>query len=278
VTDGLQFVRERDFGSHAYNLEVHQALLDVRRGEWTGAEERLRRLLDSVEDDGMLSVLSLCSLGLVLARRGAAEAEELLELAWLRARRQRSLTGLAYAATAYGEWAWLNDRPDLVVSIRDELSHLSDVPAFGELLRRLPGRCGWMMRSDDPYEQALAQAESDDPDAALQALQVLDRLGAAPALSMVRRRLKELGVARIPRGAQTRTRQNPLGLTERQLEVLVLLADGLTNSQIAAELVLSVRTVDRHVSAILSRLGAGSRQEAGAAARSLGLSRQRSAS
>jgi hypothetical protein len=40
---GLEFVRERGFGSHAYNLEVHQALLDLRQGEWQAAEVRLRR-------------------------------------------------------------------------------------------------------------------------------------------------------------------------------------------------------------------------------------------
>lgn len=259
LREGLAFVRERGFGSHAYNLEVHQALLDLRRGDWAAAEQRLRRLIDSVDDQGMLSVLSLSSLGRVLARRGAPDAQEVLELAWTRAKRQRSLTGLAYAATAYSEYAWLNDRPDLLVTIKDEVSYLSEVPAFG----KLPGDPGWT-NPDDPYEQALELAESADPDEALRALQTLDRMGAAPATAMVRRRLKELGVARIPRGAQTRTRQNPCGLTERQLEVLVLLADGLTNPQIATELVLSVRTVDRHVSAVLGRLSVGTRQEAAA--------------
>jgi DNA-binding CsgD family transcriptional regulator/tetratricopeptide (TPR) repeat protein len=265
LRNGLAFVRERGFGSHAYNLEVHQALLDLRLGDWTAAEERLRRLIDSVDDQGMLSVLSLSSLGQVLARRGAADAEEVLALAWKRAKRQRSLTGLAYAAAAYSEWALLNDRPDLLLTIKDAVSHLAEVPAFG----KLPGDQGWT-NPDDPYEQALELAESEDPDEALKALQTLDRMGAAPASAMVRRRLKELGVARIPRGAQTRTRQNPCGLTERQLEVLVLLADGLTNPQIAAELVLSVRTVDRHVSAVLGRLSVSTRKEAAAWAQSSG--------
>ncbi|MEV6410160.1 AAA family ATPase [Kribbella sp. NPDC051718] len=93
LRDGLEFVRERGFGSHAYNLEVHQALLDLRLGEWAAAEKRLRRLIDSVDDQGMLSVLSLSSLGRVLARRGAPEAGGLLADVWQRARRQRSLTG-----------------------------------------------------------------------------------------------------------------------------------------------------------------------------------------
>jgi DNA-binding NarL/FixJ family response regulator len=52
------------------------------------------------------------------------------------------------------------------------------------------------------------------------------------------------------------------GLTRRELEVLGHLAAGETNKAIAAELVLSVRTVDRHVSNILAKLGVSSRAAA----------------
>ena len=69
---------------------------------------------------------------------------------------------------------------------------------------------------------------------------------------------------RIPRGPTLATRENPAGLTERQLDVLGLLAEGLSNPEIAARLVLSVRTVDHHVSAILTKLGVSSRREAAA--------------
>jgi DNA-binding NarL/FixJ family response regulator len=49
------------------------------------------------------------------------------------------------------------------------------------------------------------------------------------------------------------------GLTPRELQVLRLVAAGETNKAIAAELVLSGRTVDRHVSNIFSKLGVSSR-------------------
>ena len=64
-----------------------------------------------------------------------------------------------------------------------------------------------------------------------------------------------------PRGPQPATRANPAGLTGRQVDVLELLAEGLTNAEIAARLVVSTRTVDHHVSAILTRLGLSSRRE-----------------
>jgi DNA-binding NarL/FixJ family response regulator len=51
-------------------------------------------------------------------------------------------------------------------------------------------------------------------------------------------------------------------LTARELEVLQEMAAGLQNKEIAAKLVISERTVKFHVSAILSKLGAGNRTEA----------------
>ena len=62
-------------------------------------------------------------------------------------------------------------------------------------------------------------------------------------------------------GAPT-TRQNPAGLTAREVEVLRLVASGLQNHEIAAELVVSTRTVDPHVSAELRKLGVDSRRAA----------------
>jgi DNA-binding NarL/FixJ family response regulator len=52
------------------------------------------------------------------------------------------------------------------------------------------------------------------------------------------------------------------GLTARELQVLSLVAAGQTNKTIASELVLSERTVDRHVSNIFTKLGVSSRTAA----------------
>jgi DNA-binding NarL/FixJ family response regulator len=71
----------------------------------------------------------------------------------------------------------------------------------------------------------------------------------------------------IPRGPRAATRENPFGLTARQSQILALLADGLTNAQIAARLHLSPKTVDHHVTAILTKLNVHAREEAAALAR-----------
>jgi len=78
-------------------------------------------------------------------------------------------------------------------------------------------------------------------------------------------------VTRIPRGPVDETRVNPAGLTTRQVDVLRLLGQGYTNAQIASRLVVSVRTVDSHVAAVLGKLGAASRREAAARAAELGV-------
>ena len=89
----------------------------------------------------------------------------------------------------------------------------------------------------------------------------------------MRRNLRRAGVTVIPRGPKPTTRKDPAGLTDRQVEILRLLADGRTNAEIAARLVLSVRTVDHHVSAVLQKLGVPGRREAIAAATDLGIRR-----
>jgi DNA-binding NarL/FixJ family response regulator len=73
------------------------------------------------------------------------------------------------------------------------------------------------------------------------------------------------------RGARATTRANPAGLTQRELEVLGLVAAGLRNREIADRLSLSTRTVDHHVSAVLGKLGVRSRVEATSEAARLGL-------
>jgi DNA-binding NarL/FixJ family response regulator len=79
---------------------------------------------------------------------------------------------------------------------------------------------------------------------------------------VVVRRLRELGVRRLPRRPRRATAANPAGLTARELEVLALLAGDLRNAEIAARLHIADKTVDHHVSAILAKLDVGSRRDA----------------
>jgi DNA-binding CsgD family transcriptional regulator/tetratricopeptide (TPR) repeat protein len=280
VTDGLSFCRERGFWSHAYNLEVHRCLLLLRRGDWDGAEAGLHDLVEGVEDPGMLIAYSVPWLGRLRARRGDPMAGAMVAAAWDEARRHGLLLGLAYAGIARAEWAWLVDAPEAAAEVAEVLLPRTEQPGAApfraELVRYL-ARAGLDVEggdvpppADDPYETALALADTGDLESVRIALEVLGGLGAEPAMARVRERLRSMG-APVPRGPRAQTRANPAGLTARQLAVLRLLREGKTNAEIADELVLSVRTVDNHVAAVLSKLGVHSRGEAAAAAQELGV-------
>jgi DNA-binding NarL/FixJ family response regulator len=121
-----------------------------------------------------------------------------------------------------------------------------------------------------PYEAARARAlvaracrDLGDSDAAEMefgtAREELTTLGAAPALA-------EIDALEAPAASR-----DMHGLTARELEVLRLIAGGQTNKAIAADLVLSERTVERHVSNIFAKLRVSTRAAATAFAYKHGL-------
>jgi DNA-binding NarL/FixJ family response regulator len=83
-----------------------------------------------------------------------------------------------------------------------------------------------------------------------------------------RLRLRERGIRNVPRGPQSRTKGNPADLTMREVEVLGLIQQGLSNVEIAAKLFVSRKTVNHHVPAILRKLGVARRGQAAALAAS----------
>jgi DNA-binding CsgD family transcriptional regulator len=120
-----------------------------------------------------------------------------------------------------------------------------------------------------PYERANMLAWYGGETEQREALKVFEQLGASPPAQALRKQMRAQGVQGIPRGSRASTRLDPHGLTKREAEILTLLSEGLRNSAIAKRLFLSTKTVDHHVSAILTKLGVPSRAEAVAMARKL---------
>jgi DNA-binding NarL/FixJ family response regulator len=125
-------------------------------------------------------------------------------------------------------------------------------------------------RIGNPFWSALARAASDEPDDLRAATMGLEVLGATATQAAVMRDLRRRGTP-VPRGPRQTSRANPAGLTEREMEVLAALAEGLSNAQIAGRFVLSEKTVAHHVSAVLRKLQEPSRSRAVATARLKGL-------
>ena len=111
-----------------------------------------------------------------------------------------------------------------------------------------------------PYERGLALMHGGK-NARLEALEIFETLGATAVIAKLRKTLREGGVT-VPRAKSRNTRRHAAGLTARQAEVLQLLDEGLSNIEIADRLFVSPRTVEHHVSAVLAKLDASTREEA----------------
>jgi DNA-binding CsgD family transcriptional regulator len=118
-------------------------------------------------------------------------------------------------------------------------------------------------------EAVVTGAMAEGADLAM-AFSELQRLGAQGVIRGLRRELQRRGVTKIPRGQRPPTRAHPAGLTERQTEVLTLIAAGYSNAAIAEELYISEKTAGHHVAAVLSKLNVSSRLQAAAIANARG--------
>jgi DNA-binding NarL/FixJ family response regulator len=159
----------------------------------------------------------------------------------------------AMAAQARGTVEVASGRPqEALASLRraDEIWHQLRAPYESARARELIGLACRSLGDEDSAELELQAAR-----------ETFARLGAAGDLARVE------GPSGLGRGPESHE------LSKRELEVLRLLSGGETNREIAADLVLSVRTVDRHVSNIYAKLGVSSRAAAVSYAHEHGLVR-----
>ncbi len=295
LTAAMKLAEDSEFFGILSYMQVGQARLDFARGSW---DEAVRAAEGAVDAFLPARCAALIVLARVHVRRGQPQAARLVSSAWKLAVQIDEMQRLGPAAAARAEDAWLRGDHasvrEIAAPVFEEAARLDDRVHQAELgywlakagqpvqltsdhpyALQAAGRwreaaAAWEA-AGQPYERAAALAESRDPQHLLTALEVLDELDAKPLATEVRSRLRELGMTRIPRGPRGETRANPAGLTVRQVDVLRLLVQGLTNAEIASQLVVSVRTVESHVAAVLDKLGAASRREAVACAADLGV-------
>jgi len=293
VEPGLAYCEERDLAVWGRILLATRSWVALERGDWDRAAETVELVF--MEDCTLSCLQARIVLALLRARRGdpdpwtpLAEAREVAE-------RTGQLWWTGQVATAEAEALWLAGRPEAIADATADtfelavrlgspwvVTELAWWRRQGGVRETVPAEAGGpfelQLRGDwsaaaaawrdagCPYEAALALAESGDEAALRTTLEELQQLGARPASAIVARRLRERGVRGLPRGLRPATKANPANLTPRELEVLVLVAQGLRNADVARRLVLSERTVAHHVSSILRKLGVRSRAEATAEA------------
>jgi len=297
LRQGLRYCELHDLDSWRLYMLAVRARARLEQGEWDGAAEDANSVLEHPRTAPVTRIPALITLAQLRIRRGDPGAEALLEEARGLAVHADELQRTGPLASALAEAAWLADdasrvvrevRPVYESSLRyrdpwikgelaswlrrvDSLSQTpTDIaePHALEIAGDAPGAARVWAALGCRYDQALALA-SGDSEAQREALALLDALGASATARALRRRMRGRGMRRIPRGVRTSTRAHKLGLTRREAQVLALMSDGLHNSGIAKRLFLSVKTVDRHVSAVFRKLDVASREEAAALARKL---------
>ena len=217
----------------------------LQLGEYDEAIAELQRVTDAlVSEPGTLPSDSPAYLALALLARG---------------REQEARDALTLARRLPSTQRW---RPSAVVMAVADALLARDAEAVDAALS------GVSMRM--PYDLALLRVLAAEivggperPRWLREALDLYEAHGGYLSVDRVRSLLRDAG-ATVPR----RRRKDELapdligaGVTRREAEVLGLVAEGMSNAAIAEKLFVSVRTVESHVSSLLSKLGVGSRAE-----------------
>ena len=298
MEEAARYAEDRDLNGHLMCILASEITMKLDLGRWDEAAQEAHDLL-YVRNTGRASRIEpLVAIGLLGARRGDRDdVWTYLDEARDYIAKSQTLGYQGFMALARGEAFLLDGDLDAVkaealpwyeeaVRLWDEelvqdlsllvwRAGLIDAPPDGlrepEALsmtgRHREAATVWMA-AGAPYKAAWALLDSDDEVDLREARAMFDRLGAAVLVERTDAKLRSIG-AKVPRGPRTSTRSNVAGLTDRELEVLDLLDEGLRNAEIAARLHLSEKTVGHHVSSILAKLGVSSRLEAVRRARDL---------
>jgi DNA-binding CsgD family transcriptional regulator/tetratricopeptide (TPR) repeat protein len=287
ASEGLRFCQDGDIHSYGFAAQSNVAEYSFWAGEWDRAVDLCKPVLASQQTTRVAAMVILAR---VRARRRDPEVWPLLNEARQLAIAVGELQWTAMVAAARAEARWLSGDSHLVAGEVHEQFELA-------LELRSPWHIGelgwWLWRAGEldgppdgatrpfalqmagdweaaaeewtehgfPYEAAMALLDSRDVKDLRAAVETFDRLGAVAAREYAGQRLRQLGAV-VPRGPTKSTRSNPAGLTTREVEVLGMVESGLTDGEIAKALFISPRTVNHHVSSILTKLSVGSRMEA----------------
>ncbi len=299
LESGIAYCDERGLDTWRAYLLTARARQALDQGRWDDAAEIAASVLRDPRTPPVARSWALPVRGLVRARRGDAEAAPPLAEAHELVHASGELMRIAPVAAARAELAWLTGDDAAVSALTDAALALAvernapwaagelaywrhqagvrdrDVLAAGPYRLAMTGdphaAAHYWRDAGCPYEAALARAATDDEEEVRAAIEELQAMGARPAARIIARRQRVRGVRGVPRGPQPRTRENPAGLTARELEVLALVAEGMRNAQIAQKLIVSEKTVNHHVSAVLRKLDVSTRGEASAKATRDGL-------
>ena len=288
IRAGIVYCRDRDLDSWDLYMEAQLARALSEHGRHSEAMACAQRVLDRPRVAPVSVIVAGAAAGQVAARLGA-DPREWLDRAWELAERTGEAQRLVLVAAAEADAAWLAGAPAPVDHLdvawaastarpvdwevgeaaywRERAGLTADAPiAVPEpfaLMRdgRWRAAAQAWQALDCPVWQAISLGREPGLDSARHAMDLLTRLE-LPVVWAALARDRHAAGQPVPRGPRPARATNPGGLTARELDVLRLLADGMSNPAIAAALFLSARTVEHHVSAVLRKLGQPTRARA----------------
>ena len=300
LAEGIAFDTRHDLDSWTHYLVGRQAQLRMEQGRLREAETIARGVMSLERLTLVMHLPALTVLGRVRVRLGEADGPALLEQALKEGLATGEPQRIIPVRFGLAEAAWLAEDPGACRTQLEELAAMNlenfDPWELGEFstwwrrsgmarpfpisTARVPAPRSTELGGDPltaatewsrlglPYEAGLAlmQVDGDGAGAAfVRAVAMFEPIEATPAAQLARRRAQRLGVARalpkVRRGPYATARRHPLGLTQRELQVLGLIAQGMGNREIARRLVRSQRTIEHHVSAVLGKLNATNRMD-----------------
>ncbi|MFQ6170013.1 ATP-binding protein [Oryzobacter sp. R7] len=290
LEEGMGYCTDRDLDSWTQYLRGWRAAHHLDRGEHAEAGRLAAEVLGDASVSSVGVVEPLVVLAHVRARLGEPEVAGLVARARDLADGMRELQRVAPVVALECELAWLRGDPQEAARLaraawpvaeetdcpwnRGALARwMVDVrvaeagplapPYAAEVAGDWAHAASIWADLESPFDRGLALARSGERDLLVEAVGVFEQTGARCAAARARAELRAHGwpAPRPPREPRVGTRAHPMGLTPREADVLDLLADGLSDAEIAQRLVISRRTAEHHVASILAKTGARGRRD-----------------
>jgi DNA-binding CsgD family transcriptional regulator/tetratricopeptide (TPR) repeat protein len=289
LDEGLLYCEEKDIDSQKFYMLCYQARLNLETGNWQEAYAVADNLVKNEDLLPILKISALAILATIKIRRGSQDALPLLFEAKALAFETKELQRIIPVLLALLEYEWMTGKSYTETEdLSTAINMLVDLGKFSKKSRfyfwlRKTGK-GHLLpkaaRTDEkepaaifmdevklwgnwgcPYEQALALFEGGDADKK-KALLMVQELGGGAVYEKMKLEMRNSGIKSIPRGIRKTTQSNAAHLTQREIDVLKLLKEGMQNKEIADRLFISPKTVDHHISALLLKLDVNSRVKA----------------
>ncbi|HEV7914632.1 MAG TPA: LuxR C-terminal-related transcriptional regulator, partial [Albitalea sp.] len=308
LVEGIAFDRQHDLDAWTHYLVGWLAQLRLEQGRLDDAERIADEVLATPRLTAVMRLPALTVRARVHMRRASPDASRLLDEALALAVPTGEVQRVAPLVTAQAEDAWLRDDPAACLAA---LRRLDDLPGAGVNAWEAGEIAAWRQRAGEqpaipphaarpwmlelqgdlaaaatawkalgaPNEAALvllrlamnSHPRSNAAAPLAEAVRLLEDIGAKFAARKARQLARDWGLRGHMPAVRAGAREHPRGLSAREQQVLVCLSQGLRNPDLAKQLGVAQRTVEHHVSSVLSKLEASDRADAVAVARREGL-------